>query len=136
MGETRLIADFSRPDTLLRALVVVSLVMVCGVYFLDRSRAAREISAEDFGAAWPWPEASRAVLLCRVAQDTKGAQRASVQVVLNGSVYALNATAIETTGRPDSRQMMGAVGQDDLRRAGRRRIVQIGRSICGMPHRS
>lgn len=132
MGKTRIIADFSRPDTLLRALVVISFTLVCGVYFLDRSRAAQEISAEDFGAAWPWPDASRAVLLCRVAQDGKGAPRPSVQVVLNGSVYALNATAIETSGRPDSRQMMGAIGQDDPRRAGRRRIVQIGRSICGM----
>ena len=112
--------------------MALTLLMGCVVYFNDRRQFSREISAQDFGAEWPWPAASKGMLQCHVVRDRMGNELPSLQIVLNGSVYALNSPAIGASGWPDSKQMMIG-GEGRVATQGRDEIIRRGRAICGLP---
>lgn len=125
-----------QPPWLLHGLASVAIGLAGLIYFTDHSQSTRELSATDFGAEWPWPTASRAMVQCHLVRDRFGNERPFIQVVLNGSSYALNSPALEASGWPDSRQMMAQNGTANLEAEGRKEVIQRGRALCGLPRSS
>jgi hypothetical protein len=101
-------------DIRLRTMVVIAVVAILAVQIASRLWPATTvaalppkgtISAKDYGAQWPFPAFSTAILRCTNFQKN-GYTRPVITVELGGKVFGLNGAAQSFAGYPDAKTQM------------------------------
>lgn len=102
-------------------------------YFAGRSDRTEDITNIEYGERWPWPTQPSATLHCHLVMDQQGQTLPVVLVTMGGEVYGLSGLAIQTSGWPDSRQMMERDENGAYLGRARKDIIERGKKLCVPP---